>query len=55
MNKPMYYWIGFVVSIFLSVRYLILNGINVSSILVVIIIQVVYQVFVMVVRNVRKE
>ena len=51
MKRPMYYWIGFFVSIFLSVRYLILNGINIKSILVVIVIQVVYQGGIVILRR----
>lgn len=55
MKKPTYYWIGFVVSVFLSVRYFILNGVDLKSFLVVAIIQIVFQVFMAIVKKVKKE
>ncbi len=55
MKEKFDYYVGFFVSIFLSIRYLIIYGINVKGILVVAIIQTVFHIFYAVYSKVRSK
>ena len=45
MKRDIDYYIGFTVSNFLSIKYLLYYGTNYKGILVVVIIQIVFQLF----------
>lgn len=55
MKEKFDYYVGFFVSIFLSIRYLIVYGINVKGILVVAIIQTVFHIFYAVYSKIKSK
>ena len=55
INRTTDYYVGFIVSIIFSIKYLNKYGINVKGTLIVAIMQIMFQIFYSVYKKVRKK